>query len=65
MENFMNKELEESIVDLKNYIKNTPEYQKVIKLKKKMGKSSKLQKLIKEMKDAQKNYIRNEKDEKT
>ena len=55
----MNSELEKSVIDLKNYIENTLEYKKVIVLKNKMEKSSKLQKIIKEIKEKQKEYIKN------
>ena len=64
MEKFMNKELEKSVRDLKNYIENCPEYIKVLELKSKMEKSSNINTLIKEIKKTQKKYIRSGYDEK-
>ena len=63
MEKFMNKELEKSVRDLKDYIESCPEYIKVLELKKKMEKSSVVSKLIDEIKDTQKKYVRSGYDE--
>ncbi len=60
----MNKELEKSVKDLKDYIENCPEYIKVLELKNKMEKSSRISKLINEIKDMQKKYVRSGYDEK-
>lgn len=53
MENFYNR-LEELI----NYIKNTIEYKKCLELKNKMKNNSNINKLIEEIKDVQKKYIK-------
>ncbi len=60
----MNKSLETAVIDLKNYIENTPEYKKVILLKDKMKDNSNIQSLIKEIKKTQQEYIKSNKDEK-
>ena len=63
MEKFMNKELEKSIKDLKKYIENCPEYIKILELKSQMEKSSNVRKLIEEIKDTQKKYVKSDYDE--
>ena len=60
----MNKELEKSVKDLKNYIENCPEYIKILELKSQMEKSSNIRKLIEEIKNTQKKYVRSGYDEK-
>ena len=63
MEKFMNKELEDSVEDLKNYIENCPEYIKILELKRQMEKSSSIRKLIEEIKNTQKKYVKSGYDE--
>ena len=60
----MNKELEKSVKDLKNYIENCPEYIKVLELKNKMEKSSSIRELVEEIKNTQKKYVKSGYDEK-
>ena len=63
MEKFMNKELENSVEDLKNYIENCPEYIKILELKRQMEKSSSIRELIEEIKNTQKKYVKSGYDE--
>ena len=60
----MNKELEKSVKDLKNYIENSLEYIKILELKSQMEKSSNIRKLIEEIKNTQKKYVKSGYDEK-
>ena len=59
----MDRNVEDAVIDLKNYIENTKQYRKVIELKKKMEKSSNIMKLIEEIKNLQKEYVKNNNDE--
>lgn len=54
----LNKDIEESLDDIINYITNSKEYIKCIEIKKKMSKNKKLTELIEDIKKLQKKYIK-------
>ena len=58
MENFYN-----NLDDLINYIKNTIEYKKCLELKNKMSSNTNINKLMNDIRDFQKKYIRSNYDE--
>ena len=58
MENFYN-----NLDDLINYIKNTIEYKKCLELKNKMSSNTNINKLMNDIRDLQKKYIRSNYDE--
>lgn len=58
----LNKNIEKSLDDIINYIINSKEYIKCIEIKKKMSKNKELTKLIEEIKELQKKYVKENKE---
>lgn len=54
----LNKNTEECLDDIINYIMNSKEYKKCIEIKKKMSKNEQIKNLIEEIKILQKKYVK-------